>query len=167
MTIARPSPFNARTQAMGLVASVLVTFAAAGLGNWATMTSVGQWYQDLAKPAWTPPDWVFGPVWTAIYLMMAVAVWLVWRKQGLSAARWPLGLFLTQLVLNTLWSVVFFGLRRPDLAAAEIVVLWVAIQAMVLAFWRRSAAAGWLLVPYLAWVTFAAGLNFQIARMNN
>jgi benzodiazapine receptor len=167
MTNSRQDSFDTRTQAIGLVAWVLVTFAAAGLGNWATMTSVGNWYQQLARPAWTPPDWVFGPVWTVLYLMMATAAWLVWRQGGLLAARWPLGLFLAQLALNTLWSALFFGLRRPDLAAVEIVVLWVAILATVVAFWRRSTAAGWLLVPYLAWVTYAAGLNFEIARMNN
>jgi benzodiazapine receptor len=166
MTTGRPSSFDARSQALGLVAWVLVAFAAAAIGNWATVTSVGGWYQQLAKPAWTPPDWVFAPVWTLLYLAMAAAAWMVWRQQGLSAARWPLGLFLLQLALNVLWSVLFFGLRRPELAAVEIVALWLAILATLVAFGRRSPLAGWLMVPYLAWVTFAAGLNFEIARLN-
>ncbi len=148
------------------MACVLVVSVAAGLGNWATTLSVSSWYQQLARPAWTPPDWVFAPVWTALYMMMATAAWLVWRQHGLSAARWPLALFLVQLALNVLWSVIFFGLRRPELAAIEIVVLWAAILATLIAFWRRSRVAGWLLVPYLAWVAFAAGLNFEIARLN-
>lgn len=166
MTADRQSPFPGHVQALGLAVCVLVVSAAAGLGGWATAASVGDWYQQLARPAWTPPDWVFGPVWTALYLMMAGAVWLVWRQRGLTAARWLLGLFMAQLALNVVWSVIFFGLRRPELAAVEIVVLWVAILATTITFWRRSLAAGWLLVPYLAWVTFAAGLNFSIARLN-
>lgn len=154
-------------RSLGLVAWLLITFAAATLGNLATATSVGDWYHHIARPAWTPPDWIFGPVWTALYLMMAIAAWLVWRRAGFAAARGPLALFLVQLALNALWSVLFFGLQRPDLAAAEIVLLWLAILATLVAFWQRSTAAGWLLVPYLAWVTFAALLNFEIARLNN
>lgn len=153
-------------QIVGLVVSLLVTFAAAALGGMATSTNVGEWYRQIARPSWTPPDWIFGPVWTTLYAMMAIAAWLVWRQRGLAAARGPLTLFLIQLVLNTAWSALFFGLRRPDLAAVEIVVLWLAILATLIAFWRRSALAGWLLVPYLAWVTFAAALNFEFARLN-
>jgi translocator protein len=167
MNRSQPSSLNARTQGFGLVAWLVVTFAAAGLGNWATITSVGDWYQQLARPAWTPPDWVFGPVWTALYAMMAVAAWLVWRQAGYLRASWPLGLYIVQVALNTLWSVLFFGLRNPALAAAEIVVLWLVILATLSAFWRRSAAAGWLVVPYAAWVAFAALLNFEFARLNN
>ena len=152
---------------LGLAAWLLLTFAAAALGNIATGTSVGDWYHQIARPDWTPPDWIFGPVWTALYLMMAIAAWLVWRPAGFAAARWPLVLFLVQLALNTLWSVLFFGLQRPDLAAVEIVLLWVAILATLIAFWKRSTVAGWLLVPYWAWVTFAALLNFEIARLNS
>ena len=154
-------------RSLGLAGWLLLTFAAAAIGNLATATNVGAWYHQIARPTWTPPDWIFGPVWTALYLMMAIAAWLVWRPAGFAAARWPLGLFLVQLVLNSLWSVLFFGLQRPDLAAAEIVLLWLAIFATLIAFWKRSNAAGWLLGPYLAWVTFAALLNFEIARLNS
>lgn len=154
-------------QSLGLIAWLLITFAAAAIGNIATATNVGGWYHQIARPTWTPPDWIFGPVWTALYLMMAIAAWLVWRPAGIKPARLPLGLFLIQLALNALWSVLFFGLKRPDLAAAEIVLLWMSIFATIIAFWKRSTPASWLLVPYLAWVTFAALLNFEIARLNS
>jgi translocator protein len=156
-----------RTQAIGLVVWLLVVFAATWLGSLATSTSVGDWYQQIARPAWTPPDWVFGPVWTTLFLMMAVAAWLVWRKSGFAAARWPLVLFLVQLALNTLWSFLFFALQNPGLAAIEIVILWLAIAATAIAFWQHSLAAALLLLPYLAWVTYATALNVAIARLNS
>jgi benzodiazapine receptor len=154
-------------QSLGLAAWLLITFTAAAIGNVATATNVGAWYHELARPTWTPSDWLFGPVWTILYFMMAIAAWLVWRPAGFGAARLPLVLFVAQLALNSLWSVLFFGLKRPDLAAAEIVLLWIGILATIIAFWRGSTAAGWLLIPYLAWVTFAALLNFEIARTNS
>jgi benzodiazapine receptor len=167
MNNADSSPFTPRTQTLGLVVSLLVCFTAAALGSIATSTSVNSWYQQLVRPSWNPPDWIFGPVWTTLFAMMAVAAWLVWRQAGLRSAAWPLGVFVIQLALNTLWSVLFFGLRRPDLAAPEIVVLWLAIAATIGAFWRRSLPAALLLVPYLAWVTFASILNFTIVRLNS
>lgn len=150
-----------------LIVALLVVFTAAGLGNWATMTSVDTWYPQLARPSWTPPDWVFAPVWTVLYLIMAVAAWLVWQRAGWPASRRPLALFLAQLALNTLWSVLFFGLRQPAWAFVENLVLGVAILATTVAFWRRSRVAGLLLVPYLAWVAFAAVLNFEFVRLNS
>ena len=164
MSPARPSK---RTQSIGLAAWLLVSFTAAGLGSIATATSVDGWYQTLARPSWNPPDWVFGPVWTTLFAMMAVAAWLIWRQAGLRQAAMPLGLFFAQLALNVLWSVLFFGLRRPDLAAFEIVLLWLAIAATIVAFWRRSRPAALLMLPYFFWVTFAAMLNFAIARLNS
>jgi benzodiazapine receptor len=166
MSRTKTSPFSANQQTVGLIVSLLVTFAAAWLGNVATMTNVRDWYPTINRPTWTPPDWIFGPVWTALYLMMAIAAWIVWRQGDIQAARRPLALFAIQLALNSLWSVLFFGLKQPTWAAVEIVVLWIAIAATLDAFWRRSAAAGLLMMPYLAWVTFAAGLNFAIARLN-
>jgi tryptophan-rich sensory protein len=157
---------NKPTQILGLVTWALVTFIAAALGNLATSTGVGDWYQGLAKPWWTPPDWVFGPVWTILYVMMAIAAWLVWRRAGFMKDRGVLMLYLVQLALNTLWSILFFVLRRPDLAAAEIMLLWLAIAATMIAFGRRSPVAGLLLLPYLAWVTYAAVLNLQLAQLN-
>ena len=109
----------------------------------------GEWYGSLIKPALTPPAWIFGPVWTLLYTMMAMAAWLVWRRHGLADAIGPLGLFLGQLALNALWSFFFFGLQRPGLAFIDIVALWVAILATLIAFWRSHPLAGLLLLPYL------------------
>ena len=124
------------------------------------------WYAALTKPSWTPPGWLFGPVWTVLYLGMAVAAWLVWRQKGLSAARGALTLFGVQLGLNVAWSWLFFGLRNPGLGFVDILSLWVAIAATLVAFWWRSVLAGLLFVPYLAWVTFAAVLNYSIWQSN-
>jgi tryptophan-rich sensory protein len=156
-----------RRQVVGLVVSLTVVFAAAGLGSHFTARSVAEWYPTLAKPSWTPPGAVFAPVWTALYFLMALAAWLVWRKAGgLGAARLSLALFAVQLALNAAWSVLFFGLRMPGLAFGELVLLWLAIVATLAAFWRVLPAAGLLLAPYLAWVTFAGALNFAIWRLN-
>lgn len=153
-------------QLAGLIGFLAACFAAAGLGAAATATSVGGWYHTLAKPGWNPPDWLFGPVWTVLYFMMAIAAWLVWRRHGWRAARSALTWFSAQLALNVLWSFVFFGLQRPGLAFAEIVALWMALAATAVAFYGKSAAAALLLTPYLAWTTFAALLNFAIWKMN-
>ena len=118
-----------------------------------TVTSVKEWYPRIQKPAWAPPDAVFGPVWTALFLLMGVSAWLVWRDSAGSARRRAIGIFSLQLVLNGAWSFIFFGLHRPGWAALEIVVLWSAIVAT-------------LLVPYLMWVSFAAALNMPICRAN-
>lgn len=147
----------------GLIATCL---GVAGLGAAATASSVGDWYPTLTKPRWTPPAFVFGPVWTVLYVSMAVAAWLVWRSGGLRTTRLALTLFAVQLALNLGWSFVFFGLRRPGLAAIEIILLWLAIAATTLAFCSRSKPAAGLMVPYLAWTTFAAALNLAIWRLN-
>ncbi len=138
---------------------------AASLG--AVFVSVDGWYAGLVKPPWNPPAWLFGPVWTLLYVTMAVAAWLVWREGGWSAQRRPLALFLAQWLLNALWTPLFFGLHRPDIGLAEIVVLWAVLAATLAAFWRVRRIAGLLLVPYLAWVSFAAFLNFTIWRLNS
>jgi translocator protein len=152
-----------RRAAAGLVAWVALCFGAAAVGS---QFPPGAWYQALAKPAWNPPSWVFGPVWTALYAMMGVAAWMVWRERGFAGARLALGLFLAQLGLNALWSWLFFGLRRPGLALAEIVALWLLIAATIAAFRPVRRAAALLLAPYLAWVTFAAALNYTLWRLN-
>jgi len=156
---------NPAWQALVLGLFYLVCFLAAGLGSLFTMVSLGGWYPALVKPSWNPPSWLFGPVWTVLYAMMAVAGWLVWRRGG-PGGRTALQLFAVQLVLNVGWSAVFFGLQLPGLAFAEILVLWVAIAATLRTSWRVSRAAGILLVPYLLWVSFAAVLNFAIWRLN-
>jgi tryptophan-rich sensory protein len=155
-----------RKQWLGLAALVVVCLGAGGLGSVFTRASIGTWYPTIEKPSWNPPGWVFGPVWTALYVMMAVAAWLVWRPKGVAGARVPLGLFAVQLALNAAWSPVFFGLRSPGAAFGVIVALWIAIVATVVSFLRANAAAGWLLVPYLGWVSFASVLNFTIWRLN-
>jgi uncharacterized protein YbjT (DUF2867 family)/tryptophan-rich sensory protein len=153
-------------QGLALLVSIAVCFGAAAIGSLLTMEAVGTWYPTLAKPTWTPPSSVFGPVWSVLYLLMAIAAWLVWRRSlGRPTAR-PLILFAVQLVLNVLWSGLFFGLRLPGAAFFEIVLLWVAIVATAAAFRGVSPLASWLLVPYLAWSSFAAALNYAIWRLN-
>jgi translocator protein len=148
---------------LALIVLIVACFAVAGLGGMATTPSIPNWYACLAKPSWTPPSWLFGPVWSFLYLSMAVAAWLVWRKGN---AQVPLILFAVQLAFNLAWSWLFFGLHSPGAGFVDIVLLWVAIAATMLAFWRRSPVAGMLFVPYLAWVSFAAVLNFAIWRLN-
>lgn len=126
----------------------------------------GQWYLELAKPDWTPPSWLFGPVWTALYATIGVAAWLVWRRVGFGGAPMAWRFWGIQLALNSAWSWVFFGLRAPGAALVEIGALLLAIVANIIAFRRHRPAAAWLLVPYLAWVTFATALNAAIWRLN-
>ena len=132
----------------------------------ASRFSPGEWYLQIQKPSWTPPGYLFGPVWSFLYLTMGIAAWLVWRRAGFSGASLALALFILQLILNGMWSWIFFGVQRPGLAFAEILVLWSMILVTTLAFWRVTATAGMLFLPYLAWVSFAAILNFFIWRMN-
>lgn len=158
-------PVDSWTQAFGLVVAFLGTFAAAAVGTRATMRSIGTWYVTLRKPAWVPSGRVIGMVWTVLYVLMAVAAWLVWREQGANA--WlPLLLFAVQLGLNALWSILFFGRRDPQAALVGIAALWVAIAATMVTFWTVTAWAGVLFVPYVAWVTFAGNLNRIVAGMN-
>ena len=151
---------------IGLVVFLVVCFAAAGIGGAVTTPKIATWYATLVKPSWNPPNWIFGPVWSALYFCMAVAAWLVWRQGGFSGTKVPLTLFAVQLVLNVLWSCIFFGLEMPGLAFVEVLLLWAAIAATMVTFWRRSMIAGILFVPYLAWVSFASFLNFTIWRLN-
>ncbi|MCA1566666.1 MAG: tryptophan-rich sensory protein [Acidobacteria bacterium] len=155
-------------QWIGLACAVVACFAAAGIGSLYTTPAIPVWYASLQKPAWNPPNWLFGPVWTLLYLSMAVAVWLVWRERGFTAGAGglPLALFAVQLILNALWSIIFFGWKRPGLALVEIFFLWAAIFATMLSFWRISLIAAWLMWPYLLWVTFAGFLNLTIWKLN-
>ena len=160
----RNSPANPLRRWLALGCLMMVCFVAAAMGG---LFMPAEWYATLKKPSWNPPGWIFGPVWTALYTMMAVAAWLVWQRGGFAAQRRPLGLFLVQLTLNAAWTPLFFGLHRPGLAFAEIVCLWLAIAATMVAFSPLSRAAAWLLAPYLAWVSFAAALNFALWRLNS
>jgi translocator protein len=148
---------------LALIFLIVICFAVAGLGGLTTTPSIPNWYAELSKPLWTPPGWLFGPVWSVLYLGMAVAAWLVWRQGN---AIVPLILFGVQLVFNAAWSWLFFGLHNPGAAFVDIVLLLAAITATTAVFWRRSLVAGLLFVPYLAWVSFAAVLNFAIWRLN-
>lgn len=158
-----PIPRSAGRQVLALAGWLFVCFAASAVGS---LFTPGEWYASLQKPSWNPPNWIFGPIWITLYAMMALAAWLVWKRGGWHAQRRALALFLVQLALNAAWTALFFGLKNPGLAFAEIVVLWLAIAATLLAFRLVSRPAAWLLAPYLAWVTFAAFLNFTIWRLN-
>jgi translocator protein len=159
-----PQPPLRGLQAVAVfVVCLAATFAAAAIG---ATNQPGPWYEGLEKPPLTPPNWVFGPVWTTLYLMMGVAAGLVWRQAGLRRGGAALALYGVQLGLNTAWSWLFFGLKEPGLAFIDIVVLWLAIVATTAAFARISPAAGWLMVPYLVWVSFASYLNLMIWRLN-
>jgi len=149
-----------------VVGFLLVSFVAGAIGSVFTRRAIPEWYVTLRKPTWTPPNWVFGPVWSTLYLMMGLAAWLVWRKVGWAGGTTALALFGAQLALNALWSVLFFGMRSPGPAFVEMVVLWVMIVVTMVVFWAIRPVAGALLLPYLMWVTFAARLNWAVWRMN-
>ena len=149
-----------------MIVLLVLCLAVAAVGGLATTPNIPNWYAGLAKPSWTPPDWIFGPVWSVLYLSMAVAAWLVWRQTGLAGAAVPTALFGIQLLLNTLWSWLFFGLHSPSAALVDIILLWTAIAATMVAFWRRSMVAGIIFLPYLVWVSFASVLNLAIWRLN-
>ena len=163
---AAPGKRTAAAEAAGFAASLLLCFAAAGVGGLFTASSVFDWYPALAKPAWTPPDSVFAPVWSVLYFMMAISAWLVWRRDAAPARSGALVLFAVQLALNVGWSACFFGLRRPGLALVEIVLLLAAIVATIDAFRRVSRIAAVLLLPYLAWSAFATILNGAVWWLN-
>lgn len=126
----------------------------------------GDWYEGLSKPSWRPPNWLFGPVWMVLYVMIALSGWLVWREAGWAGASLALSLYALQLLLNGLWSGIFFGLRRLGLACAEMALLWLAILATIVTFYPIHATAALLLIPYLLWVSFAFVLNFAVLRLN-
>jgi benzodiazapine receptor len=152
-----------RQQAVGLIGWLALCFAATATSLFVTTDG---WFETLKKPAWNPPSWLFGPVWTLLYAMMAVAAWLVWRDGGWKINRWALGVFCLQLLFNVLWTPLFFGAHRPGLAFIDIVLLWSSLAVTIVLFWRVNTLAGMLLLPYLAWTTFAAVLNATIWRMN-
>jgi len=150
-----------------LVAAVGVSLCAGIIGSFFTVSAIPAWYASLVHPALNPPAWVFAPVWTTLYILMGVAAFLVWRRGlGWREIRAALGLFSVQLVLNTLWSVLFFGLHSPGAALIDIVFLWLAIVATMIAFAKISRAAMYLLAPYLLWVSFAMYLNCAIWLLN-
>lgn len=152
-------------QIIGLLGWLLLSFAAAAIGSIASIQAAA-FYRQLAQPSWAPPSSVFGPVWSLLYALMGIAAWLVWREGGWRRQRGALGLFVLQLAVNALWSWLFFGWRQGAWAFADIVLLWLLIAATVVAFRRARSLAGALLLPYLAWVSFAAALNFAVWQLN-
>jgi benzodiazapine receptor len=153
-----------KNQWLVLAGLILLCVGTGMIGGMVSAGAIEDWYRALAKPSWNPPDWLFGPVWTTLYVMMAVAAWLVWRTRDRVAPA--MALFFVQLGLNLLWSLLFFGARSPGLALIEVAFLWTSVLLTMLAFFGRQTTAGWLFVPYLAWVSFAAVLNFAIWSMN-
>lgn len=153
-----------RNQWLVLIGLILLCLAVGALGGYVTVGAIDTWYRPLAKPDWTPPDWLFGPVWTALYVMMAIAAWLVWRTQDRIGPA--MVLFFSQLALNFAWSFLFFGARSPWLGVVDIAFLWVAVLLTMVVFFSKSRIAGWLFVPYLMWVSFAAALNVAVWQLN-
>jgi tryptophan-rich sensory protein len=151
---------------VGLVVFLAICLGISSIGGAVTATSVGSWYQDLQKPSFNPPDRVFAPVWTVLYVMIAVAGWRVWRAAGLRAPGTAFLLYAVQLALNLIWSFLFFGYRLIGPALIEVVVLLLAILANTILFWRHDRLAGMLLVPYGIWVAFATALNAALWRLN-
>jgi len=150
-----------------LFVSIIICLSAGWFGSLFTTPAIPIWYAALQKPVFSPPNWLFAPIWTILYILMAIAAWLVWRK-GVDKrpVRAALVIFLIQLVLNALWSLVFFGLRSLIGGEIVIIILWIVLLLTILAFWRITKAAALLLVPYLAWITFAAVLNVSVYILN-
>lgn len=151
---------------LSLIVLICGTFAASAFGDLAAASSLGSWYHSLAKPSWNPPEVVFAPVWSVLYILMAVAAWLVWRRGSETEVVPAMTTYFGQLVLNVLWPLIFFGLRLPGWAVVDIILLWVGIVLAMVQFGKVSKISAWLLVPYLAWVTFAAALNATIWHIN-
>ncbi len=152
-------------QFLALLGWLALCFAAAAIGGLAS-ASAGDFYQELVRPSWAPPAWLFGPAWAVLYLLMGVAAWLVWRERDFGRVRGALMLFIVQLAVNALWTWLFFVWHLGAIAFFEVLLLWLLILSTALAFWRVRPLAGALLLPYLAWVSFAAALNFAVWKAN-
>jgi tryptophan-rich sensory protein len=148
---------------LGLLGWVILTF---GVAYVSSQFEPGQWYEAISKPSWTPPGWVFGPVWSLLYLAMSVSAWLVWRKRSHRAVTLPLGFYLAQLIVNGLWSWFFFGRQMIGVALVDLLLLVLLVAVTLVLFFRVDRRAGVLLVPYQLWICFAAALNYQIWRLN-
>ena len=160
-----PPASNRSRQWLGLAGWLALAFATAAIGAVASV-SAKAFYAELVRPAWAPPGWLFGPVWTALYALLGVSAWLVWRERGFAGARAALALFIVQLAVNALWSWLFFAWRHGAWAFAGALALWVLVAATLVVFWRMHRPAGRLLLPYLAWVSYAAALTWSVWRRN-
>ncbi len=152
-------------QIPALIGFIGAAFIAGAIGSWATFPNVRDWFPLLQKPSWNPPGWLFGPVWTTLYVLMGLAIWRAWRAGGPAASR-LVRLYFVQLFFNALWSVLFFGLKQPAWALADILVLWGLLIWLQVGLWRSDRLAGALWVPYVLWVSFATALNAAIVRLN-
>jgi tryptophan-rich sensory protein len=162
----RRASFRSRNKLLlGLAGWLLVSFAAGGIGAAATLDAA-RFYGHLNLPAWAPTAGVFGPVWSVLYALMGIAAWLVWKRSGAIDAYVALTLFFVQLALNALWCWFFFGWHRGGVAFADIVLLWIVVAAMLASFWQHNRMAAVILAPYLAWITFAAALNYAVWKLN-
>lgn len=157
---------NHRTRVFALIAFMVLCLIISAFGGAVTATSVNDWYAALNKPFFNPPDWLFAPVWTVIYFMIAFSGWRVWLKTGIANAKGPFGLYAAQLALNLAWSFMFFGAQSPILGLIDVVILLAVIIANMIAFWKIDRLAGILLVPYALWVAFATLLNAAIWHLN-
>jgi len=156
---------DSKKQAIGLAGWLAASFVTGGIGAIAS-ASAASFYGQLSQPPWAPPAWIFGPVWSVLYVLMGIAAWLVWRERGFRGASTALKLFVAQLAANALWTWIFFAWHHGALALGEIGVLWILIAGTIAAFWRLHKLAALLLVPYLAWVSFATALTFSLWRLN-
>ena len=150
-----------------LIVSILIVFIAGTIGSIATLSQIPTWYATLVKPSWAPPNWLFGPVWTTLYILIGIALFLVW-KEGINRkdVKLAISVFVVQLVLNVLWSVIFFGYNSLLGGLIVIIILWIAILANIIFFYRVSKSAGLLLVPYIVWETIASYLNYSVYLLN-
>ncbi|WP_374307935.1 TspO/MBR family protein [Dongia sp.] len=161
-----PHPPARVVQIWHLVGFLILSLLVSSLGGWLTAGSIGDWYPTLAKPGFNPPDWVFAPVWSTLFLLMAIAAWRVWRRVGWAAGRTSQILYFAQLVGNLAWSALFFGLQRPGLALVDCALLLILIIATTWQFRRHDGLAALLMLPYIAWVAFACVLNGAIVALN-
>lgn len=147
----------------GLIIWIIICFIPAIIGS---QFGPSDWYQALNKPDWNPPNWIFGPVWTLLYFLMGISVWIIWKNYGLKNAAIPIGFFIVQLIFNAAWSWLFFGLENVSLAFVDIILLWTFILITLIMFWKLDTWSGVLLIPYIAWVSFATFLNYNIWQLN-
>ncbi len=149
-----------------LIISIAIPLVAGFLGSFFTSSAVNTWYMTINKPMWNPPSWLFAPVWIILFILMGIALYLVWSEKMSKKVQVAINIFMAQLILNVLWSVFFFGMKNYWLAYGEIIVLWIAIGLTIVDFYKVNKTSAWLLLPYILWVSFASFLNFTIAFLN-
>ena len=154
--------------AIKLILSIAIPLAVGFTSSFFTITGVGSWYQTIQLPSWNPPDWIFGPVWTTLYMMMGIAFYLIWKANTTrNQKNYAILMFVLQLIFNFFWSFIFFNQHEPGWAFTEIVALWILILVTIFTFAKINNIAAWLLVPYISWVSFAAILNYTIWKLNS